>query len=115
MASAHPEAFPLLLKRSPDTPAGVRFMDRVVAIFDDVTDDLRIAALAFSVVANWVVGTLVQQVGNNDDDPPEPPVEGFERVAAFRNAMLVELDRQERFDEGLEAVLDGIAVRYFDR
>ena len=113
VASAHPEAFPLLLQRSPDTPAGLRFMDGVVAIFDDVTEDLRVAALAFSVVANWVVGTLVQQVGHPDDDAPEPTVEGFERVAAFRHAMLVELDRQERFDEGLEAVLDGIAVRYF--
>lgn len=116
VASAHPEAFPLLLKRSPDTPAGLQFMDRVVAIFDDVTDDLRVAALAFSIAANWVIGTLVQQVGvGADDDAPEPAVEGFERVAAFRNAMLVELDRQQRFEEGLEAVLDGIEVRYFPR
>lgn len=112
VASAHPQAFPLLLNRSPETPAGLQFLDRVVAIFDDVTEDLRVAALAFSVVANWVVGTLVQQF-DASDDTPEPAVEGFERVAAFRMALLVEIGRDERFEEGLETVLDGIASRYF--
>ena len=56
---------------------------RVVAIFDDVTEDLRVAALAFAVVANWVVGTLVQQFDATlRCDAPEPAVAGFERVAA---------------------------------
>lgn len=113
VASAHPEAFPLLLNRPPGTPAGLEFLDRVVAIFDDVTDDLRVAALAFSVVANWVIGTLVQQLGVGDEAGHEPAVEGFERVAAFRRAMLVEIGGRERFEEGLEAVLDGIGARYF--
>ena len=113
VASAHPQAFPLLLNRSPETPAGLQFLDRVVAIFDDVTEDLRVAALAFSAVANWVVGTLVQQFDATSDDTPEPAVEGFERVAAFRLALLVEIGHDERFEEGLETVLDGIASRYF--
>lgn len=113
VASAHPRALPVLLNRSPEAPARLEFLDRVVAIFDDVTEDLRIAALAFSVVANWVVGTLVQQFDATSGDAPEPAVEGFERVAAFRMALLVEIGRDERFEEGLEAVLDGIASRYF--
>ncbi|MDG1366997.1 MAG: TetR/AcrR family transcriptional regulator C-terminal domain-containing protein [Acidimicrobiales bacterium] len=113
VASAHPRALPVLLNRSPEAPARLEFLDRVVAIFDDVTEDLRVAALAFSVVANWVVGTLVQQFDAASGDAPEPAVEGFERVAAFRMALLVEIGRDERFEEGLEAVLDGIASRYF--
>ncbi len=113
VASAHPRALPVLLNRSPEAPARLEFLDRVVAIFDDVTEDLRVAALAFSVVANWVVGTLVQQFDAASGDAPEPAVEGFERVAAFRMALLVEIGRDERFEEGLEAVLDGIAFRYF--
>ena len=113
VASAHPRALPVLLNRSPEALARLEFLDRVVAIFDDVTEDLRVAALAFSVVANWVVGTLVQQFDAASGDAPEPAVEGFERVAAFRMALLVEIGRDERFEEGLEAVLDGIASRYF--
>ena len=113
VASAHPQAFPLLLNRSPETPAGLQFLDRVVGIFDDVTEDLRVAALAFSAVANWVVGTLVQQFDTTSDDTPELAVEGFDRVVAFRRALLVEIGHDERFEEGLETVLDGIASRYF--
>ncbi|MEM9202567.1 MAG: TetR/AcrR family transcriptional regulator C-terminal domain-containing protein, partial [Actinomycetota bacterium] len=87
VAARHPHAFPLLLDRPPVGPGGLRFMERVVAVFDETTDDLHTAALAFSVVANWVIGTLVQQ----DDvlrelTPPEE--DGFERVNAFRAEMI---------------------------
>ena len=115
VATAHPEAFPLLLNRPPTVVEGLRFMDRVVAIFDDVTDDLRIAALAFDVASNWVIGMLLGPLSADFDRPQVPPVEGFERVEAFRRALLVDLGRQERFDEGFEAVLDGIETRYLSR
>ena len=87
-------------------------MDRIVTIFDDVTDDLHIAALAFSVVANWVVGTLVQREDLNAE--LEPPSEaGFERVAAFRAELVNGMTDEERFSEGLETVLAGVEARYF--
>lgn len=113
VAAAHPHAFALFVHRPPVSHGGKRFMNRVLAIFDDATDDLRVAALAFSVVANWVVGTLVQQTGDSDeliglDDDGE-----FARVAAFRKEMLVSLSPEERFAEGLATVLDGVAARYF--
>lgn len=113
VASAHPQALPLLLSQPPESPARLQFLDRVVTIFDDVTDDLRVAALAFAVVANWVVGTLVHQFDATSGEYIEPAVAGFERVATFRRALLVEIGRKERFEEGLEVVLDGIAYRYF--
>ena len=112
VATAHPHAFPLLLNRPPIGPGGLRFMDRVVAIFDDATDDLHTAALAFSVVANWVVGTLVQREDSVDEITP-PAEEGFERVAAFRSEILLGLSPAEAFAEGLETVLAGVEARYF--
>ncbi|MGB1681570.1 MAG: TetR/AcrR family transcriptional regulator [Acidimicrobiales bacterium] len=112
VAIAHPHAFPLLLNRPPVGEGGLRFMDRIVTIFDDVTDDLHIAALAFSVVANWVVGTLVQREDPNAE--LEPPSEaGFERVAAFRAELVNGMTDEERFSEGLETVLAGVEARYF--
>lgn len=114
-ASAHPKAFSLLVQRSPVSTNGMRFMDRVVSLFDDVTDDLRVAALAFSVVANWVVGTLVQQLNAEDELKGVDDTGEFARVASFRRELLVNISREERFAEGLEAVLDGIDARYFSR
>ena len=112
VAIAHPHAFSLLLNRPPVGEGGLRFMDRIVTIFDDVTDDLHIAALAFSVVANWVVGTLVQRVDPNADLEP-PSAAGFERVAAFRAELVNGMTDEERFSEGLETVLAGVEARYF--
>ena len=112
VATAPSHAFPLLLNRPPVGEGGLRFMDRIVTIFDDVTDDLHIAALAFSVVANWVVGTLVQREDPNAE--LEPPSEaGFERVAAFRAELVNGMTDEERFSEGLETVLAGVEARYF--
>ena len=113
VAAVHPNAFPLLVGRPPVSRGEQRFLDRVVAIFDGTTDDLRVAALAFSVVANWVVGTLVQQASSARELPDLAPDGEFARVATFRRELLVNLSREERFAEGLETVLDGIEARYF--
>jgi len=115
VATTHREAFPLLLNRPPTVMEGLRFLERVVAIFDDVTDDLRTAALAFDVASNWVIGMIVGRLSVDFEQPEVPQVEGFERVEAFRRALQVDLGRRERFDEGLEAVLDGIEARYLRR
>ena len=113
VAAVHPNAFPLLVGRPPVSRGEQRFLDRVVAIIDGTTDDLRVAALALSVVANWVVGTLVQQASSARELPDLAPDGEFARVATFRRELLVNLSREERFAEGLETVLDGIEARYF--
>ena len=112
VAAAHPHAFSLLLNRPPVSHGGLRFMDRVLTVFDEATDDLHTAALAFSVVANWVVGMLTQ-TGEADDQPTPPEEAGFERVAAFRNELMIGVTPEEAFAEGLETVLTGIETRYF--
>ena len=107
VAAAHPHAFPLLLNRPPVGEGGLRFMDRVLAIFDEATDDLHTAALAFTVVANWVVGMLVQREDPNAELEPVAEA-GFERVAAFRAELVNGMTDEERFSEGLETVLAGV-------
>ena len=116
-AEAHPESLPLLIDRPGDTPGGLQLMDRVASIFDGVTDDLRSPALAFSAVSAYVVGTLFQERSADLSENADPAAvtelpEGFEAVARFR-AALGTMSVAERFDEGLEAMLDGLEARYF--
>ncbi len=116
-AEAHPEALTLLIDRPGDTPGGLQLMDRVASIFDGVSDDLRAPTLAFSAVSAYVVGTLIQErsAARTEADVtrgPEELPEGFEAVARFRAALRT-MSVAERFDEGLEAMLDGIEARYF--
>ena len=116
-AEAHPESLPLLIDRPGDTPGGLQLMDRVASIFDGVTDDLRAPALAFSAVSAYVVGTLIQERSAAQAESADPSTvvelpDGFEAVARFRTALRT-MSVAERFDEGLEAMLDGIEARYF--
>ncbi len=117
VAEEHPNAIPLLVERPIETPGGQEFMSRVVSIFDDVTDDMRLGALAFSVASSWVIGTLVQENnmvhqlaagGISVDDESDD-----ESLARFREAYASLLSSEDRVFDGFEAVLDGIEARYF--
>jgi len=117
VAAEHPNAIPLLVERPVTTPRGQEFMSLVVSIFDDVTDDMRLAALAFSVVAGSVEKKLVQEQNmvRQLADGPAPSQETTDDtgLARFREAYASLLSSEERVTDGLEAVLDGIEARYF--
>lgn len=114
VANIHPNATTLLIDRTIDTPQGLIFLDRVVAIFDDVTDDVRVAALAFAVASDWVVGVLAQQrnSASNRADEPLAGLDGSQRVQLFVETVQTAVSPGDRISEGLETVLDGIEVRY---
>ena len=58
-ADRHPNAVPLLVDRPVDAAEGLEFMSRIVSIFDELTDDLEQAAMAFHIAGSWVVGTII--------------------------------------------------------
>lgn len=112
VASAHPRAVALLIHPAPDSAAAAAFDQRIVAAARLLSDDLRVGALAFATVANWVLGTIVNEYGvvpvaggrealPGDEDPRE-----IQRAADLLSA-------EEKFDEGLEVVLAGLEARYF--
>lgn len=111
VAAAHPRAVSLLIHPAVDSPSAEQFDRRIVAAARLMTDDTRIGALAFVTVANWVIGTIVNEHG-------VVPAVGGRRLPAGedtresqRGADLLSAD--EKFDEGLEVVLAGLEARYF--
>ncbi len=119
VAGAHTEAVGLLVERPVQSPQGLEFLGRILSIFEAVTTDVRTAALAFTAVSNWVVGTIVQEhgamrrlhagegLGNTDVASEYLP------IVRFRDVCTSDLTVEERFSEGLETVLDGVQRRYF--
>ncbi len=119
VAGDHTEAVGLLVDRPVQSPRGLEFLGRILSIFEEVTTDIRTVALAFTVVSNWVVGTIIQEHGamrrlhaGEGLDPTDVSPE-YLSIVRFRNVCISDLVVEERFSEGLETVLDGVEKRYF--
>jgi len=119
VADAHAEAVSLLVDRPVQSPQGLEFLGLILAMFEELTTDIRVAALAFTTVSNWVVGTVIQEHGAMRrlhegegfaaaDVPPE-----YLPMVRFREVCVSDLSIEERFSEGLEVILDGVERRYF--
>lgn len=117
VAARHPKAILLLIDTPVDSVQELEFYSKIMAASRLMTADIHVAALAFSVVGNWVVGTLVGQYGlvprpdGDESATAEPVPDGYEEVARFRGET-DELRDAEKFDEGLETILAGVEARY---
>ncbi len=117
VAGRHPNAVRLLIDTPVDCVEELEFHTRIMAVCKLMTDDIRTAALAFSVVGNWIVGTIVQEHGlmtpaTDATSGDAEMSDGFDEVVRFR-AESGHLTSGERFAEGLETVLAGVETRYF--
>lgn len=113
VAAAHPLAVSLLISPASDSANAEEFDARIVGAARLMTSDPRTGALAFSTVANWVIGTIVQQHGlMHTATPRASEADEDEQVSTFRSAA-ESLSTEDRFNEGLETVLAGLEVRYF--
>lgn len=119
VADAHPQAVSLLVDRPLQSAQGLEFMSRILSIFEEVTTDIRTAALAFTAVSSWVIGTIIQEHGSMrrlraGEGPGTREVSAeYLPIIRFRDVCVSDLTAEERFSEGLETVLDGVAGRYF--
>lgn len=118
VAARHPRAVVLLIEAPADSDAELEFFARIMAATRLVTDDLHAAALAYSVVGDWVVGSLVRRYGlldqahDTDVIRPEAVVARHAEAVRFLDET-VQLAEAERFDEGLELILAGVEARFF--
>jgi AcrR family transcriptional regulator len=113
VAAAHPLAVSLLITPANGSMSAREFDARIVEAARRMTDDVRVGALAFSTVSNWVIGTIVQEHAlMRGAVDCQPGAASDERVAEFQ-AVAERITAGERFDEGLETVLAGLEARYF--
>ncbi len=118
-ADRHPNAVPLLVDRPVQAAEGLEFMNRIVSIFDELTDDVAKAAIAFHIAGSWVVGTIIQEHGmmrrlaDGEGVTADNVPASYIRLVRFKEACLDASTPDERFSEGLEVVLDGLEHRYF--
>ena len=118
-ATRHPNMVAILVDKPVQATEGLEFMSRVVSIFDELTDDLEQASMAFHIAASWVIGTIIQEngvmtrlaagEGVTEDNVPVR----YLPIVRFKEACVDARTPEERFDEGLEAILDGLEQRYF--
>ena len=119
VADAHPNAISILVDRPVDAPTGIDFISRIVSIFEGEIDDMRTGVLAFSVASNWVIGTIIQEhgllerlrargEGLAEADVPEE----YRPLVQFRDAVVRDVSPADRFERGLDAILDGIEARF---
>jgi len=119
VADDHPEAVGLLVDRPVESVKGLEFLGLIMAIFEQTTSDIRVAALAFMTVSNWVIGTVMQEHGPmrrlHAGDGPDVTNMAPEHmpIIRFREVCVSDLTADERFSEGLEIVLDGVEKHYF--
>lgn len=118
VADAHPHAISLLVDRPVDAPTGLDFISRIVSIFDGELD-MRTGVLAFSVASNWVIGTIIQEHGllqrlrARGEEIVEADVpEEYRPLVQFRDAVVRDVSPSDRFEQGLDAILDGIEARF---
>jgi len=113
VAAAHPLAVSLLISPASDSANAEEFDARIVGAAQLMTSDPRTGALAFSTVACWVIGTLVQEHGlMHTATPRASEADEDEQVSTLRSAA-ESLSTADRFNEGLETVLAGLEARYF--
>lgn len=110
VAAAHPNAVSLLIHPAPSSAAAEEFDARIVAAAQLMTSDPRIGALAFTTVASWVLGTIVNEHGVVPEAPHAD--DGAEDARRIQRAA-DQLSAEEKFNEGLETVLAGLDARYF--
>jgi len=119
VADAHTEAVNLLVDRPVQSPKGLEFLGKILSMFEELTTDIRVAALAFTTVSSWVVGTVIQEHGamrrlHAGEGPTATDVAPeYLPMLRFREVCVSDLSVEERFSEGLEVVLDGVERRYF--
>jgi len=117
MAHRFPALFPLVAVHRHNTPTGVRFINAVIAMIQDLEPDREAAARQFRAVGYYLVGACLDETAGYAKGPSaaEPVSDAY--IAEHCPALIAAAPyfKQEHwaatFELGLEAMIDSFAHR----
>ena len=115
MAHRFPALFPLVAVHRLNTPTGVRFIDAVIAMIQDLEPDPEAAARQFRAVGYYLVGACLDETAGYAKGPSaaEPVSDAY--IAAHCPALISAAPYFQRahwdatFDLGIDAMIDSFS------
>lgn len=114
LAHDHPNVFPLLIVRPPDTMDGVWLVEEFVKTLRGAGFDAETALHAFRALSSYVTGYAMAEIRGFAMEPARTrpgaaalPVEKFPNIAALK-PHLAAIDHDAEFEFGLDLILAGL-------
>ena len=117
LAHEHPNVFPLLVTRPPDTMDGAWLVEEFLKTLAGAGFEPKTALHAFRALSSYATGYAMSEIRGFAMEPSGPrsgaralPTEEFPRISAL-NRDLDEVDRDAEFEFGLDLILCGLRDR----
>ncbi len=117
LAQEHPNVFPLLVTRPPDTMDGVWLVEEFLATLVGAGFDPKTALHAFRTLSSYATGYAMAEIRGFAMEPSGPrsgarilPPGEFPRISEL-NRDLGGVDRDAEFEFGLDLILSGLRER----
>ncbi|CAN5902622.1 TetR/AcrR family transcriptional regulator C-terminal domain-containing protein [soil metagenome] len=111
VAHNHPNVFPLLVERPPDTMDGAWLVETFLDTLQNAGFDARVALQAYRTLTSFTVGYVMAEIRGFAMEPGDRRMgaralsaEDFPRLAAL-SPILGDIDRDEEFEGGLDLIL----------
>jgi AcrR family transcriptional regulator len=115
MAHRNPALFPLVAVHRLNTPIGVRFIDAVIAMIQDLEPDPQAAARQFRAVGYYLVGACLDETSGYAMGPSAAEPVSDDYIAAHCPALVSAAPYFQRqhwdatFDLGVQALIDSVS------
>lgn len=114
IAHAHPNVFPLLVTRPPDTPDGVWLVEEFLAALGEAGFDLETALHAFRALSSYTFGYAMAEIRGFALEPEGSrsgagglPADRFPNISGLA-PVLGHVDRDAEFEFGLDLIFSGL-------
>ena len=117
LAHGHPNVFPLLIVRPPDTMDGAWLVETFLETLQSAGFDSGTALQAYRTLTSFTVGYVISEIrgfamepGDGRSGARKLPPEDFPRLAEL-SRFLGDIDRDAEFEGGLDLILSGLRAK----
>lgn len=120
LAHEHPNVFPLLIVRPPDTMDGTWLVETFLETLYGAGFDVQTALQAYRTLTSFTVGYVISEIrgfamepGDGRPGAHDLPDDNFPRLSELK-PHLSNIDRDAEFEAGLDVILTGIRKQLRD-